>query len=191
MCKHGMQSEWCTHCDPRGGAHVNRCVRSHALEYQWLGDGRLALDGNLIAGWRVGQRTGCYIGQCGLEWGEVKGTIKVSLFPWPSDRSLSVPPELRAAYDSGTGIAWQVQDDRVRGQIELLQNGQANPGLAPKRKGLNMAQLYHDEYFGGQPMRVRVQLVISLDLEGAKPRLIWRENLGTISAGLPGSGKRR
>lgn len=165
--------------------------REIPLQFECLSDDTLILHGALADGWRVGQRTGCYQGQCRFDWRGAAAWARVRVFPVPSRHDLRDAPALDGEFDQGPDVCWVLRRGLFAGAFKLHQDDEWNLALMPKLIRPKALQLYNETTFNCSEMRIRAQLTMVLDFGQPKRDLVWWEKFGTISGGLPSLGKRR
>jgi hypothetical protein len=187
-----MDARYCSYCNPRTTPTKRPSVRRRGdLTVECGSDDLLIVRDRLDSGWRVGKRTGCYIGACTFEWRGAFSIARLSVFPVPSQPKLAFPPPVVGHYSGGSGITWILEESQVIGMIRLRCDDSWNPELRPKALEPNVFRLFNSTIVQCDPFPMRIQLNIGVNLNGPKPALVWREWFGTISGGLPSLGKQR
>jgi hypothetical protein len=152
--------------------------------------GSLIYNDQLARGWRVGPNTACYIGSDRFDWYGAAGSVRVSVFPAPSDRTLVRVPEIVGHVDGG-GISWSFTSNAVQVEVEFWVDDAWNPVLSPKLAGYKTIQFYYMDNLKTSSRWYRIQLHARLDFGAPKRDLVWWQRCSKASAGLPSLGKRR
>lgn len=195
ICKHGLDVRFCAFClEPLRQKQPlrQRSPETSALSIEFPSSEAIILRGALASGWRVGPRTGCFVGACRFDWRGASGQAKLHIFPIPSDRSLITAPQLEGEYDRNQHLRWEFYAGMVTGRIDLIVHEGWNASLSPELSAVSTLKLYHNARSMYLSQRfVRVQVLMKLDFSNPNRDLVWWERFGTISGGLPSLGKKR